>query len=80
MAIHFVAIKEAPMMRPALPIRYDEVHGRQWVPSHTRTLLGSTGVEVYHEQGEPIWITYNRPAINVVWQHPEVPVLSSEFV
>lgn len=67
-------------MSPALPIRHEETHGRQRVPSHTRTLLGTTGVEVYHEEGEPVWITYSRPPIDAVWQQPKVPVLSSECI
>jgi len=65
-------------MRPALPIRLEEVHGRQLVPSHTRTLLGSTGVEVYHEEGDDVWVNYSRPPVDMVWQQPKAPVLSSE--
>jgi hypothetical protein len=66
-------------MSPVMPIRHNEVYGRTRIPSHVRTLLGSTGVEVYHEEGEPVWITYARPMVDVVWEQSEEPALSSEL-
>lgn len=66
-------------MSSVMPVRHNEVYGCQRVPSHTQTMLGSTGVTAYHETGEDVWITYARPLVDVVWEQSEEPVLSSEL-
>jgi hypothetical protein len=60
------------------PVRVEEVHGLQVVPSHTRTVLPGTDVEVYHELGHDLRLTYSRPPTVGVWEQPREPVLSSE--
>lgn len=65
-----------PVLRPVV---VNEVHGLAVVPSHTPMVLPGTDVQVFHETGYDVTVSFSRPPAVRVWEQPSSPVLSSEL-